>query len=220
MSRILIVDDDPISVRMIENILAEDGCVAIQTALSGRAAIEVIENDPPDLILCDIVMPGIEGYDVCRKVRMSPETEDIPVVMVTGGDVDSDGSLAKSFRAGASDFITKPIRPIELLARVRSALSMKAAKDRLKKELDRRVKAEREKQSTIQELQKALAEIRTLGGLLPICAACKKIRDDEGYWTQIETYISQRSSAEFSHGICPECAEKYMAQLPRGKQRG
>ncbi len=76
-------------------------------------------------------------------------------------------------------------------------------------EIERRRQAEREKENLIQELQKALSEVKTLRGFLPICASCKKIRDDKGYWTQIEAYISKHSDAEFSHGMCPDCAKKW-----------
>jgi hypothetical protein len=65
-----------------------------------------------------------------------------------------------------------------------------------------------EQQKLIAELQGALAKIKTLKGMLPICASCKKVRDDKGYWSQIEAYISEHSEAEFSHGLCPECAQK------------
>ncbi len=68
--------------------------------------------------------------------------------------------------------------------------------------------ADEEKSKIIAELHKTLEEVETLSGFLPICASCKKIRDDQGYWNQIEAYISEHSEAEFSHGICPECAEK------------
>lgn len=81
-----------------------------------------------------------------------------------------------------------------------------------------RHQAERERDRLIKELQDALAKIKTLSGLLPICASCKKIRDDKGYWTQIETYIRNHSEAEFSHSICPDCAEKVYQELRRLKE--
>lgn len=68
--------------------------------------------------------------------------------------------------------------------------------------------AEAEREQLLLELQAALAEVKTLSGLLPICASCKKIRDDQGYWHQIEVYIRDHSEADFSHGICPDCARK------------
>lgn len=80
-----------------------------------------------------------------------------------------------------------------------------------------RVLAEEEREKFVVELQKALSEVRTLSGLLPICASCKKIRDDKGFWNQVEMYISKHTSAEFSHGICPECAEKLYPELSEKK---
>ena len=77
--------------------------------------------------------------------------------------------------------------------------------------------ADKEKSVVIAELQKALKKVKTLSGFLPICASCKKIRDDQGYWNQIEAYISEHSEAEFSHGICPECAEKLYPDIYNGK---
>ena len=80
-------------------------------------------------------------------------------------------------------------------------------------EIERRKLAEKERDRVIQDLQKALSEVKTLRGFLPICANCKSIRDDKGYWNQIEAYIRERSDAEFSHGICPDCAKKLYPHL-------
>jgi len=80
-------------------------------------------------------------------------------------------------------------------------------------DIDARIKTEKELEATVEELKSAYSEVNTLSGLLPICASCKKIRDDSGYWTQIELYIKKHSDAEFSHGICPECAKKYYPDL-------
>jgi len=76
-----------------------------------------------------------------------------------------------------------------------------------------RIRAEKEKEALIRDLEEAIDRIKTLRGLLPICAHCKKIRDDQGYWAQVETYIEAHSLAEFSHGICPECARKYYPEM-------
>ena len=78
----------------------------------------------------------------------------------------------------------------------------------LKKEVDNRWQAEKEKNRLILDLQKALGEVKTLSGLFPICANCKKIHDDKGYWKQIESYLKDHSEAEFSHSICPDCAKR------------
>jgi len=210
---ILIVDDDPITRLLLKNMLQSDGYAAISEADSGETALVRLDAQVPDLILLDIQMPGLEGYDVCRIIRETHPSADIPIVMITGTELESDKALTASFEAGATDFISKPIRPLELLARVRTALSIKTARDRLKEELDLRTRAEREKERTIAELREALQTIKTLNGLLPICMSCKKIRDDGGYWSQLESYISDHSGAEFSHSICPECTADYMRKL-------
>ena len=85
---------------------------------------------------------------------------------------------------------------------------IKTAHRVLELEMEERKRAEEEKDKLILELQEALAKIKTLSGLLPICASCKKIRDDRGYWQQIESYINEHSEIRFSHGLCPECAKK------------
>ncbi len=215
---ILIVDDDAITRQLLKNMLQSDGYTAILEAESGETALALLADQAPDLILLDIQMPGMEGYDVCRIIRAKHPGENIPIVMITGTEVASDKALAASFNAGATDFISKPVRPMELLARVRTALAIKTAQDSLKQELVMRTLAEREKERTIVELQAALQTIKTLNGLLPICASCKKIRDDNGYWNQLENYISENSEAEFSHSICPECTADYMRKLENAEK--
>ena len=81
------------------------------------------------------------------------------------------------------------------------------------RDITERLQAEEERQNLINQLQEALAKVKTLSGLLPICASCKKIRDDKGYWNQIESYIRDHSDAEFTHSLCPECAKKLRSEL-------
>jgi PAS domain S-box-containing protein len=97
----------------------------------------------------------------------------------------------------------------ELDRRVKERTSdLAAANEKLKREIGERLKAESEKEKLIVDLKKALKEVNKLSGLLPICASCKKIRDDKGYWNQLEDFIQKHSEAEFSHGVCPDCAKK------------
>ncbi len=218
-SHIFIVDDDAITRQLLRNMLASDGFTGLFDMPTGEAALEAAAERMPDLVLLDIQMPGMEGYDVCRAIRGLENGGDVPIVMITGADSETDTPLKASFDAGASDFISKPVRPLELLARVRSALSIKQARDRVKQELSRRIRAEQENAKIIAELQAALQTINTLNGLLPICASCKSIRDDSGYWSQLESYISAHSDVEFSHSICPECTERYLAELAAAKKK-
>ena len=127
------------------------------------------------------------------------------VILVSGVRVSSDYQ-ADGLNVGADGYVIKPITNRELIARVQAVARIKRAEDALRQK-------KREQQKLIMELQEALAEIRTLKGFIPICASCKKIRDDEGYWNQLEAYISKHTDAIFTHSICPQCAEKYKAEI-------
>lgn len=207
-NQILIVDDDPITRKLFQGILKNQGYHNILISDSGEHALELIEKDPPDLILLDIFMPGIGGYETCKRLKTDRRTAHIPIIIVTGGPAQADEVVEKSFNAGATDLITKPIRTMEFLARIKSGLTIKRNHDLLADELEKRRQAEQKNNELIKKLTTALAEIKSLKGIVPICANCKRIRDDKGYWNKIEAYIEAHSDAEFSHGVCPECSEK------------
>jgi DNA repair exonuclease SbcCD ATPase subunit len=107
----------------------------------------------------------------------------------------------------ADEALKKAYEELEQKVRERTA-ELVRTNDALKGEVMQRKKAEEEREKLIRELQDALAEVKTLSGLLPICSSCKKIRDDNGSWSQIEVYIRKHSDAEFTHGLCPECAKR------------
>ena len=204
--RILIVDDSQDSLLLLRSILTTAGYADVLTAGSAREAFTPLGMDGPsegsspfDLILMDLVMPEMDGLEACRRVKAQDRLRDVPVIMVTAQTAPED--LQSAFAAGAMDYITKPLKKAELLARVQSALT-------LKREMDTRKAHERELTDKNRELEQALSEVKILRGFIPICAACKKIRDDQGYWQQLETYIQNRSEALFSHSICKECMKK------------
>jgi len=126
--KILVVDDTPMNVKLLVDILTVRG-YAVTTATSGREALESIETDPPDLVLLDVMMPGMNGYEVCQAVRANPKTAVLPVVMVTA--LDAKEERIKGLEAGADDFLTKPVNQPELLARVRSLLRIKTLYDQV-----------------------------------------------------------------------------------------
>jgi len=202
---ILIVDDSQDQQVLLRAILGKAGHTDLQSVESAQAAFLLLNMDgeaPPsqiDLVLMDVLMPELDGVEACRQIKSRPHLRDIPIIMVTAKSDLS--NLQEAFAAGAIDFITKPVTSVELLARAASALA-------LKKEMDCRKTREGELLRSNDELQKALREVKVLRGLIPICASCKKIRNDGGFWQQLEEYVGEHSEAEFSHGICQPCVKK------------
>lgn len=202
---ILIVDDSPDQHLLLRSILTKAGHDEIIVADSARAAFTLLSLDGAhvlvnvDLILMDVLMPDIDGVAACRRIKQQAHLRDIPIIMVTAqNDLNN---LRDAFSAGAMDYINKPVNGVELLARVSSALT-------LKNEMDCRKERETELRRSNEELQRALREVKVLRGLIPICASCKKIRNDGGFWQQLEEYIGEHSEAEFSHGLCQPCLKK------------
>ncbi len=126
--RILIVDDTEANIDILLNTLSDTYDISV--AMDGASALEFLKNDIPDLILLDILMPGIDGYQVCRRIKADPRTEHIPVIFVTvQQDVDNE---TKGFSVGAVDYITKPFSPPVVKARVKTHMALKAASEKLK----------------------------------------------------------------------------------------
>ena len=202
---ILIVDDSPDQQVLLRAILEKAGHTDLLSADSAKTAFPLLGMDGQeaptriDLILMDVLMPELDGVEACRQIKSRPHLSDIPIIMVTAKNDHS--NLQAAFAAGAVDYITKPVNSMELLARASSALA-------LKKEMDCRKAREEELRRSNDELQKALRDVKVLRGLIPICASCKKIRNDGGFWQQLEEYIGEHSEAEFSHGICQPCVKK------------
>ena len=128
MPTILVVDDTPRNVKLLADLLSAKG-YGVETATSGPEGLDRIEHTQPDMVLLDVVMPGMSGYEVCRRIRANPKTAMLPIVMVTA--LDPGEERVKGIEAGADDFLTKPINQAELLARVRSLLRIKSLHDQL-----------------------------------------------------------------------------------------
>jgi DNA-binding response OmpR family regulator len=196
--RILIADDDVTSRTILGMTLQKLGH-EVTSVTDGLAAWEAIEQaEAPRLAILDWVMPHLDGPEVCRRTR-ARETDHPPYLIlltVRGSKKD----ISEGLRAGADDYLAKPFDPLELGARIEVGSRIIALQDRLA--------------SQVSELQEALRQIKTLRGIVPICAGCKKIRDDAGYWNQVEAYVTAHSEATFSHGLCPECLAKYYPDYP------
>lgn len=211
---ILIVDDSTENLLLLQSILQTGGYKDLLTAESAEQAFKHLGMDDSggdgmgvDLVLMDIQMPEINGIETCRRIKEVERLRDIPIIMVTA--VAQREKLQLAFAAGAMDYINKPVNKIELRTRVGSAL-------KLKQEMDQRKAREQELKKRTQELEQALREVKVLRGFIPICASCKKIRNDRGYWQLVEAYIREHSEAEFSHGICPDCIKKFFPGVEPG----
>ena len=113
---ILVVDDAPANIDIL--LAALDGIDEIAVALDGEEALEIIKEEKPDLVLLDIVMPGIDGFEVCKRVKNNPDTSAIPVIFLSGND--SDEEKSKGMELGAVDYLTKPIDPDLLISKVKA----------------------------------------------------------------------------------------------------
>jgi adenylate cyclase len=167
-AKILVVDDTPRNVKLLADLLAVKGYDVI-TAASGAQALEQVRSTQPDLVLLDVVMPGMSGYEVCRRIRDDPATKMLPVVMVTA--LDPAEERIKGIEAGADDFLTKPINQPELLARVRSLLRIKALHDQVEESnrtLEQRVAEQVKQLERLSRLKRffspQLAELILSGG--------------------------------------------------------
>ena len=191
--KILIAEDESISQRVLQNLLQKWGYEVAATE-NGLEACSILSKDgAPRIAILDWEMPGMDGVSVCRKVRERWERSYIYIIMLTGKDRKED--IVTALEAGADDYINKPFNKEELKSRIRAGIRI------IRLEMDLSMK--------IAALQEALNHVKHLQGLLPICAYCKKVRDDKNYWHQVEDYVTTKSEVVFSHSICPECYVKH-----------
>ncbi len=190
--KVLIAEDETVSRRLLEATLVRWGYEVV-VASDGVEAWEALQgDDAPSLAILDWMMPSMDGLEVCRRIRNRPSSTPPYLILLTAKGRRED--IVTGLEAGANDYVTKPFNREELRARVQVGVRMVE----LQQSLADRVRA----------LEEALARVKQLQGLLPICSYCKKIRDDQNYWQQVESYIAEHSQAQFSHSICPDCYEK------------
>ena len=221
---ILIVDDSPENLKLLTDTLTPEGYRVI-SASSGEQALAAVAARPPELVLLDIRMPDMDGFEVYRRLKSRVESRDLPVIFLSA--ITEMVRRVEGLKLGAVDFISKPFQIEELLARVQTQLELRRlrvqleqqaaglqrANDQLQLEMAERTRTEQALREKNAELAAALAKVKLLGGLLPICAGCKKIRDDQGYWSQVDSYVQEHSEATFTHGLCPECIKRLYPEL-------
>jgi CheY-like chemotaxis protein len=182
--KVLVAEDDPVSRRILEKLLTNQGCTTT-ICNDGRQAWEVYQEGDYRLIISDWMMPEIDGLELVRRIREINRPEYCYFVLLTA--MTGKTNFLAAMDAGVDDYLTKPLDADEIKVRLRVA-------------------------RRILDLQR---DIQILRGTLPICAWCKRIRDDDRLWHSVEEYLSSHTEADFSHSICPQCEQTHFAGLRR-----
>lgn len=204
---ILIIDDEPNQRKTLTDIIAAKGYKTF-VAADGAAGLAVLRENPVNLVLTDLGLPDISGIDILGKAKATYPA--IEVIILTGSaTVDS---AVEATNLGAFSYLRKPYDIDQLLLQIQRALEKQRIEEELR--LSRQMLEDK-----VTELEATLARVKQLEGILPICMYCKKIRNEEEKWQQMEVYISQHSEANFSHGLCPECFETQMREFKASQKR-
>jgi len=182
-STILVAEDDPVSARILEVALLKFGYQPV-IARDGVEAWERFNKQPVRVIVSDWMMPGLDGLAFCEKIRARAQTPYTYFILLTANQTSTENHELAS-AAGVDDFLTKPLDREAIRMRLRVA----------------------------ERILRYTAEIRHLQEMIPICAYCHKVRDQEDYWDKVETYIQKKTGSTFSHVACPECYEKELERL-------
>jgi len=189
--RVIIAEDDAVSRRILETLLCKWG-YEVTTTQDGEAAWNALqEPGAPSVAILDIMMPRMDGLELCRRLRQLPGSIPPYIILLTA--IHGVSEVVKGIEAGADDYLTKPYDREELRVRVQVGARIVALQTKLAEQ--------------VQQLESALGHVNQLQGILPICSYCKKIRNDSNFWQNVESYVTDHSHAEFSHGICPMCYE-------------
>jgi sigma-B regulation protein RsbU (phosphoserine phosphatase) len=182
--KILIAEDDPVSVKILQFTLEHFGHEVI-AATNGEEAWVLYDAEPTRVIVSDWMMPRMDGLELCQAVRARAKTDYTYFILLTAINTGRE-NLRKAMDAGIDDFLAKPLDREEIMMRLRVA----------------------------ERILEFTRQIRQLKELIPICMYCKKVRDDNDYWQQVESYIYKHTGSNFSHGICPTCFEVHIGEMP------
>jgi DNA-binding response OmpR family regulator len=183
--KILIAEDEPLAMKILRNALESLGH-EVTSVRNGTKAWEAFDRDPVRLIVSDWLMPGLDGLGLCRKVRSRKKTPYTYFILLTSQETKPENYDLAS-EAGVDDFLTKPLDRPTIRMRLRVA----------------------------ERILRFTTEVRQLQEMIPICSQCRKVRNDKNYWQGVETYINEQTGSNFTHGICPECTEIYLAEMEK-----
>lgn len=176
--KILAVEDDPVARAVLRQALVRLGHEVIE-AKDGAEALKLLAKQPVRIVVSDWMMPELDGLGLCRALRDRLNADYVYFILLTSREADVDNQR-EAIDAGVDDFLTKPLDLQEIWMRLRVA----------------------------ERILRYATEVRQLEAFLPICGYCKKVRDDQNYWQQIESYINERTGTDFSHSVCPDCYQR------------
>ncbi len=176
--KILTVEDDAVARAVLRQALLKLGHEVVE-AKNGAEALVLLAQEPVRLVVSDWMMPELDGLELCRALRNRVEADYVYFILLTSRDPDVDNQR-EAIEAGVDDFLTKPLNLQDIWMRLRVA----------------------------ERILRYATEVRQLEAFLPICGYCKKVRDDQNYWQQIESYINERTGTDFSHSVCPDCYQR------------
>jgi DNA-binding response OmpR family regulator len=179
----ILVVDDDSRLRFLLETTLSSMGHSVALAKEGAEALGIFHKSHVPLVISDRLMPVMDGLELCRNIRKAHRSQYTYFILLTA--VDGKSSYLDGMNAGADDFITKPFDKEVLAARIAVA----------------------------ERILKLQTEVKTLAGLLPICALCKKVRDDQNYWHQVESFIARRTDATFTHSYCPDCFKKLLNEI-------
>ena len=242
---ILIAEDSHTQAAHLKHTLEKYNYKVVVT-YDGKEAYKNIKQNKPTIVISDVLMPGIDGYELCKRIKSDRQLRHIPVILPT--QLSDPKDIIRGLECEADHFITKPYNEDFLLSHIQYVLVNKelwksavaemgieiffagqkhfVTSDRMQildllfstYEAVLHKNNELEKANT--ELKKSLETIQRLKGLIPICSHCKKIRNDDGYWQQLEVFFREHSDAEFTHGLCPDCEkEVYTKYVGKSKEK-
>ena len=201
LRRILLAEDEEHSRRILAHYLTVWGYQVVEARDGLEAAAVLGGEDAPSIALVDWMMPGMEGVEVCAYLRQQPDRPYTYVILLTAKADKQE--VAAGLEAGADDYVVKPCDLSELRARLKVG--------------ERMVQLERTLARQVVRLRETLDHVRQLKELIPICAWCKRVRDDEDYWHSIEEYLHHETGSDFTHGICPHCLENMRNSMPESR---
>jgi YesN/AraC family two-component response regulator len=197
---VLYVEDEPLTRQIVAGMIRRR-IPQVYVAGDGNEGLALFKEYSPDIVVSDVKMPNLDGIEMSRVIKSLDK--DARIILTTAY---SDArTLLIAIELGIDKYILKPVEMESLFSAIDKCAETIVLSRKIRQQ-------DREKDELIVKLQEALENVKKLSGLIPICSNCKRIRDDKGYWNQIEIYISEHSDALFTHGLCDECTKTMYPQ--------